>query len=175
MADEPLILQLARREHERVNGPARGPIVTTIEDGIETLARQITIYGRLRTIVCDGHCAKAWGCAGGRPLVQFTPGDVDDYAYLADNEIPSGTRVRWTSEGDHGKPTTPEQRLDDRHIKWCARACERAALTEDDGSLKLHDFTRRVYNRHDRQRAADEAHARGAPDPNGPGVRVLRP
>jgi hypothetical protein len=139
------------------------------------LQRQIPIYGRLRTIACDGKCSKAWGHNGGRPTVLLS-GDEDDDAYLADGEIQGNAPIDpGTSEGNHDKPRTPAERLGDGCIKWCARECERSAISEDDGSLRLPDFSRRVYNRYSRRDAADGAHARGEPDPNGPGVRVLRP
>ncbi len=136
--------------------------------------KRITFFGQPATVGCDGQCHKAWG-SDGRPRVLLSINDdnEDDYAYLADHELGAAPVDPGTTEGNDGKPLSAASFPN----RWCVRACERSRMTspgEVDVPLKLNDFTRRVCNRYSRQDDADAAHARGEPDPNGPGVRPLR-
>lgn len=115
-------------------------------------------------LACDAKCHKAWGSAD-RPRVycqeqppvirrgDFEGSDfpddeslnLDDYAFLADHELPDAPIDPGSSEGDEGKPRAPEQRLN----KWCARACERSRIVDDKFPVKdfeLPDFSQRRYN-----------------------------
>jgi hypothetical protein len=134
------------------------------------ISKEVTAYGRRFVLGCDAQCSKAWG-AGARPRVLLSADNPDDYAYLADHEIGAAPVDPGTGEGGDGKPLVPSERLN----RWCFRACERARWAPVGEPLPERDLTRRRYNVHARQRAADESHARGEPDPNGDGARVLRP
>jgi hypothetical protein len=97
------------------------------------LKKQIKWWGPddIMMLSCDGRCDKAWG-ASDRPHVQFDPNEPDDFAYLADHELGTAPADPGTYEGSHGKPSSVPLTPDDTHLmnKWCARACERSALTE---------------------------------------------
>lgn len=71
--------------------------------------------------------------------------DMDDYAFLADDELATAPVDPGSYEGDQGKPRAPEQRLN----KWCCRACERCRMVDDKFPVKdfeLPDFSQRQYN-----------------------------
>lgn len=124
--------------------------------------RKLIVYcGKPQVVACDARCGKAWGI-NNRPKVLIDPKDEDDYAYLSDQELGAAPADPGTEEGGHAKPTT----LHDRLNKWCTRECERSVMVDHGEDIKVPDFSRRVYNRHDRQRAADAAQAaQAAPTP----------
>jgi hypothetical protein len=128
------------------------------------IAKSGTYFGQPILLACDAKCSKAWGIAD-RPRVylqeqpqvirrgDFEGGyfpdneslDMDDYAFLADDELPDAPVDPGSYEGDEGKPRKPEQRLN----KWCARACERSCIIDDKFPVKdfeLPDFSQRRYN-----------------------------
>jgi hypothetical protein len=110
-----------------------------------TLFTQISWSGRQVLATCDRRCEKAWGVNGRRSpetCIEFDPdGDVDDIAYLADQETGEAPRDPGTYEGGQGKPMHP-----DRHNKWCLRECERCDLVEAGQPVVVKDFSRRLYN-----------------------------
>lgn len=98
------------------------------------------------SVACDGRCDKAWGI-NGRPRVQLSPTDEDDYAWLADSELGAALADPGTYEGGHAKPSGVVG--SEGMNKWCVRECERCVTSapgESDRPLALRDFTRRVYN-----------------------------
>lgn len=105
------------------------------------LVKLITMYGKPAVLACDGCCDKAWGI-NNRPSQKF-PGDVDDYAFLADAELGEAPEDPGTCEGGFAKPTEPGERLN----RWCARECERSAWSSEPNVLvQLDDFSKRRYN-----------------------------
>ncbi len=137
-----------------------------------THEKLITFCGQPAKVACDGKCHKAWG-RDGRPRVLLSNED-DDYAWLADDELGAAPLDPGTYEGGDGKPLSAAEFPN----RWCVRACERCSKSmpgESHLPLEPRDFSHRFYNFGKRRDDADEARARGEPDPNGPGVRVLRP
>jgi len=138
------------------------------------IAKSIRYFGKPCILACDAKCHKAWGI-NNRPQIflddptqtirghgydaDHYPQDVeegfdyDNTVDLADDELPdapmssNGPDGLGTWEGGHGKPETPEERLN----KWCARECERHVIVDDlpDGPVEdfeLPDFSQRQYN-----------------------------
>lgn len=134
------------------------------------IAKSITMFGHPCILACDAKCHKAWGI-NNRPRVfldespQVVRGygfdvshypesddanfDYDNTAKLADGELPDAppsSEQLGTYEGDHGKPETPDQRLN----KWCARECERSVIIDDVHGrvidFELPDYSQRQYN-----------------------------
>ena len=87
------------------------------------IRKQITYFGQPAAVACDRKCEKAWGRSS-RPEKQLSE-DVDDYVYLSDAALGIAPRDPGTYEGDCGKPTTPEERMN----KWCVRECERCVMS----------------------------------------------
>ena len=102
------------------------------------IKRNITFCAQTAAVVCDENCAKAWGRSK-RPLRYFSGDPMadglsakeqdrrrDDYVYLSDSDLGQAPVDPGTTEGDHRKPRTLEQRMN----KWCVRECERCAMSE---------------------------------------------
>lgn len=110
------------------------------------IVKSLIFFGQPATHACDGKCSKAWGRNGGRPRVQI--GDhVDDYAYLADDELGEAPVDPGTYEGDHAKPA--HAKGPDDINKWCVRECERSWMNppgRPDAVPELPDFSGRFYN-----------------------------
>lgn len=122
------------------------------------LEKKILFWGHQRVLVCDGNCAKAWGIQQ-RPRHNFDPSNPDDYAYLADGEIPGDAPANpGTYEGGDGKPEAEDIARHGADVmnRWCARQCERSLLLhrEEDRAM-LPDFSKRVYNTLERQEAEE--------------------
>jgi hypothetical protein len=103
----------------------------------------ITYWGQKAKVTCDENCNKAFGRTQ-RPTVQLSD-DEDDFAYLADNEVPDAPINPGTYEGGDAKP------VDKIGIpnKWCVRECERCAIShpgEYNLPLSPENFDKRVYN-----------------------------
>lgn len=113
--------------------------------------KMITYFGELARVACDELCSKAWGI-NNRPKVQLSD-DEDDYAFLADDELPEAPVDPGTYEGGQGKPTSAQYFPN----KWCVRECERCRMTPPEhpnDPLVFLDFSKRVYNipsRHEAQ------------------------
>jgi hypothetical protein len=105
------------------------------------IAKQVLYFRHELVLVCDARCDKAWGI-NGRPRVQLSATDEDDYAFLADGELGEAPVDSGTAEGSHRKPRTPEERLN----KWCCRECERSRMVKPGEDFELPDFTGRVSN-----------------------------
>ena len=111
------------------------------------ITKHITYFGRRCLLACDGNCSKAWGI-NGRPRVELSADDPDDYAFLADGELGDAPCDPGTYDGLEmtGKPLTEGDRLN----KWCARSCERSAIIEDaectDIAAQLPDLSVRLFN-----------------------------
>lgn len=106
------------------------------------ITKNITYFGKTRTLACDGNCHKAWGVVA-RPKVQLSDDDEDDIYYLSDNELGIAPEDPGTYEGGDGKPYNSRGFPN----KWCARQCERAKLVELGEEIKLFDFSNRLYNK----------------------------
>jgi len=103
----------------------------------------IPFVGQIAKVNCDRNCAKAWG-RNNRPKIQLSA-DEDDWAYLADSEVVEAPDNPGTYEGEHGKPSSPDQFPN----KWCVRECERCNISEPGKSgdpLPILSFDGRVYN-----------------------------
>lgn len=103
-------------------------------------AKQILWFDRHVTLACDGLCNKAWGICN-RPKVDFDPDEPDDFAFLADHELGEAPTCTGVWEGGHGKPDGPHQMN-----KWCARECERSGIFEASETIKISDYSKRLYN-----------------------------
>ena len=103
---------------------------------------QIVYFGKEVALRCDGKCHKAFGIQN-RPELKLSD-DEDDTVDLADDEVGTAPEDPGTYECGHAKPT------DKVHNKWCARQCERSSFDKDPP-----DYSKRVYNMHVRQQAAD--------------------
>lgn len=107
----------------------------------------VRYFGVRHILECDARCDKAWGIAD-RPRVLLPNADnEDDFEYLGDNELGEAPKDPGTYECDESKPQSPEE----RHNKWCARACERAVIMPWGKSYELPDFSRRVRNRKEKK------------------------
>src|ERR1700730_7993167 len=51
---------------------------------IDMIAKPILYFRHEMVLVCDARCDKAWGI-NGRPRVELSATDEDDYAFLADD------------------------------------------------------------------------------------------
>ncbi|MBI3821927.1 MAG: hypothetical protein HY289_04520 [Planctomycetes bacterium] len=104
----------------------------------------ITYFGEPMKVACDRRCDKAWG-GNHRPRVQLSE-SVDDFAYLADDELGEAPADPGTYEGGETKPESP----DEFPNKWCVRECERCASSAPGQwrmPLPLTAFDKRVYNK----------------------------
>lgn len=117
--------------------------------------KQITFVGQPAVILCDGKCEKAWGSSN-RPKIVIPDGDDDDYFYIPDGELGTAPEDPGAYEGFHGKPHPSEG--PDRMNNWYTRECERSTFLNPriDVFEPPKNFDRRVYNRFDRQREADQ-------------------
>jgi hypothetical protein len=124
------------------------------EDLAGLIHKEITFCGQPAFILCDGKCDKAWGI-NNRPKVVLTEGDDDDYYYVPDGALGVAPEDPGTYEGFDGKPSQRDG--PNRMNKWCSRECERSIFLNPrtDAFERPKNFNRRVFNRHDRQRAAD--------------------
>ncbi len=103
----------------------------------------ITFCGQQAKVVCDEKCHKAWGIQD-RPKIQLSE-DPDDYAYLADDELPEAPVFTGNETGDEDKPVYKESIPN----KWCVNECERCEISEPgkyNEPLTLRDFSKRRYN-----------------------------
>lgn len=103
----------------------------------------VTYFGQRMRVGCDRNCAKAWGI-NNRPKIEFSE-DLDDYVFLADDELGDAPKDPGTYEGGQGKPSSP----DDFPNKWCVRECERCAhskVGEYEDDLLPIDLSKRHYN-----------------------------
>ena len=91
-------------------------------------------------LACDGNCAKAWG-VDTRPHVQHDPNNIDDYSFLADNELDEAPIDPGTYEGLPPRAKPPTVTSAEHMNLWCARQCERA--TKIKIAVKLPDFRER--------------------------------
>jgi len=106
------------------------------------LTKRITAFGLPVEIRCDGRCSKAWGI-NNRPREQFSAADPDDFALLADQEIPEDAPANpGTYEGGHAKPQGIDCTDPARMNKWCFRECERCV----EAPKMPHDFSTRLFN-----------------------------
>ncbi|MGH1336033.1 MAG: hypothetical protein ACRBFS_07880 [Aureispira sp.] len=104
----------------------------------------ITYFGQSMKVACDEKCNKAWGIIA-RPKIEFEEQDLDDYAFLSDDELGEAPIDPGTYEGGQAKP------IDNNQIpnKWCVRQCERCASSElgkPNEELELPDYSKRSYN-----------------------------
>lgn len=104
------------------------------------LVKSVFYFGQSVVVACDARCDKAWGIAD-RPRRQLSE-ESDDFEWLADSELGEAPEHPGTWEGEHTKPTTPDERLN----KWCVRACERSVMCRPGETLRLPDFSNRVRN-----------------------------
>lgn len=109
-----------------------------VGEGSRVLTKKIIYFGHETIVGCDGKCEKAWGN-------QSRPVDDED-RMLADHELGDAPVSPGTYEGECGKPTTQDERLN----KWCARECERSAINRVgtapvEENLVLPDFSKRVH------------------------------
>lgn len=106
------------------------------------ISKEVVFFGHKVVIACDEKCSKAWGM-NSRPRVQINPNDYDDYAYLSDMELDNAPEDPGTYEGDCGKPQVDSDKLN----KWCCRECERCVMCDLNEEIKLHDYSKRLYNK----------------------------
>lgn len=107
--------------------------------------KEITAFGRKMQIACDGKCEKAFGI-NGRPKVQLSD-DIDDYYWLSDDEVglaPESGKTVIIEEGYDRKPSSVTSTASLN--KWCFRECERCVSANLGKSIKLNDFSQRVFN-----------------------------
>lgn len=97
--------------------------------------KTITYFGKSVRFSCDEKCSKAWGI-NSRPRIQLSD-DIDDYAFLADDEVGEAPMNPGTYDGFDTKPVSPELFPN----KWCLRECERCQR-----EFEIVDFTKRFYN-----------------------------
>lgn len=104
----------------------------------------ISYFGQPVKVACDEKCNKAWGL-NTRMRIHFSD-DEDDYAFMADDELPEAPDDPGTYEGIDGKPTSPSLAPN----KWCVRECERCTMSrqgEHEKPLELPDFSVRRFNK----------------------------
>ena len=142
------------------------PINTTAPDGRDMLQKDIQYFGSPATVVCDENCKKAWGGID-RPKAYNIFGeykrlsdaqvndlsmrkgfDIDDWAYLADDELGTAPDNPGTYEGGESKPTDDLYKLN----KWCVRACERSETFDRNEDFELRNLSKRFYNGHPHER-----------------------
>lgn len=110
------------------------------------IIKRIIFFDRSATHACDGKCNKAWGI-NSRPKVQLSD-DVDDIAYLADDELGEAPESSGIREGGDDKPV--EAKGPDDINKWCVRECERAWMSspgQSNAEPDLPDYSVRHYNK----------------------------
>jgi hypothetical protein len=104
------------------------------------IKKEITFFANRLILACDANCNKAWGI-NNRPKISLSD-DVDDVAYLADEELLDAPDDPGTYEGECAKPIDIMELLN----KWCARECERSVLVKIGEKIILPDYSKRVYN-----------------------------
>lgn len=108
------------------------------------ITKEILCFGKKRILACDGKCDKAWGISI-RKTILLDREDVDDIAFLSDDELEIAPINPGTYEGSCGKPVSNFEKLN----KWCFRECERSSLFNIDETnieVKLKDFSKRLFN-----------------------------
>ena len=122
------------------------------------ISRNITFFGKSCTLACDAKCSKAWG-HNNRPKIILGPEEwiaenvsVEDFVWLADDELGEAPEDPGTYEGGQAKPCTESERLN----KWCARECERSEIVVVGEPVVLPDFSKRIYNIPERHLEAKE-------------------
>ena len=124
------------------------------------IVKRLIFFGRPATHACDGRCDKAWG-RNNRPSMQVSD-DVDDYAYLADDELGTAPGITGITEGGQNKPLNAKGPEDIN--KWCVRECERAWISplsphaQPDAEPELPDFSARRYNKAPHKRTSSDVH-----------------
>lgn len=108
-----------------------------------SIESRVRYFGGRCSLACDGRCDKAWGLQHRPKLPLADAKDEDDFEYLADHELGQAPEDPGIYECDEGKPRS----LDERHNKWCARACERAVIAPWGQDYDLPDFSKRVSNK----------------------------
>ncbi len=115
------------------------------------IVKPIVFFGQRATHACDARCNKAWGTNGRPSVPAHSKGrgadDVDDYAFLADDELGIAPIVTGITEGGQNKPLNAKG--PDDINKWCVRECERAWMSppgHPDAPPELPDFSARLYN-----------------------------
>jgi hypothetical protein len=153
---------LAMRKNIKLDMPADMPDMDMIEiKGM--LAKTVLFAGSPCVLACDAKCHKAWGSERPRVYVGGDPNEEgiseremfrreDDWAQLADHELGEAPVDNGWYEGDHAKPTSPDERLN----KWCARQCERSVLVDVGKPIELPDFNHRFFNCAPHTRIPDE-------------------
>lgn len=109
----------------------------------------IRYCGQTAKVNCDGNCKKAWGSST-RPKIQIS-NNINDYAFLADNELGIAPVDPETYEGECSKPDSSNSFPN----KWCVRECERCSISmpgEFASPLELKCFDKRVFNLHERRK-----------------------
>lgn len=106
------------------------------------LTKQIVFFGQPAVVSCDGNCGKAWGITQ-RPQINFDDAEPDDSAFLSDGELGDAPAAPGTYEGGQTKPRNESERL---NSKWCTRECERSRMTSPGETVRLPDFSGRLYN-----------------------------
>jgi hypothetical protein len=117
-------------------------------------ARVIRYFGEPMKVGCDAQCQKAWGITS-RPRIVFD--DLDDYVFLADDELGEAPADPGTYEGPDGKPLSP----DEFPNKWCVRQCERCAKSAMGRwmePLTPRDWSQRAYNQPYKHPEVSHAH-----------------
>lgn len=129
----------------------------------------ITYFDEKAKVACDENCNKAWG-GNNRPRVYEGLGEqifgfgftksiypdkdienIDDWAYLSDNELGDAPENPRTEEGGDLKPTNK----DEIGNRWCVRECERCVMSkigEWNKPLQLKDLSKRYYNYTDKNK-----------------------
>jgi len=105
------------------------------------LKKEILYSGNNVVFVCDEKCDKAWGVCN-RPKIELDKSNPDDYAFLSDKELEEAPQNPGTYEGGQGKPTSQEEKPN----KWCVRQCERGDYFKPSETIKVKDFSYRVFN-----------------------------
>jgi hypothetical protein len=104
------------------------------------ITKVVAAYGRMLTLTCDNNCEKAFGIRE-RPYIQLD-GNVDNIAWLSDDEVGIAPIDPGTDEGGHRKPTCEKEKLN----KWCFRQCERCSEFNQGEEVIVKSFDKRVYN-----------------------------
>jgi hypothetical protein len=104
-------------------------------------SKQINAYNKQLIIVCDNKCEKAFGIHG-RPTISFDEENMDDYAFLSDDEVGIAPIDPGNYEGGHAKPKNDSEKMN----KWCFRECERCSAFDLGEEIKLIDFSVQVNN-----------------------------
>ena len=130
--------------------------------------KHVRLYGLPVILSCDGKCHKAWGINNrpevfymeeGQPPRALQPGevprDIEDTAWLADDELGDAPEDPGTYEGGDGKPAVREMTQGNAALmnRWCARECERHVLNEEGVTPQVppRDFSKRVPNFNSRE------------------------